>query len=248
MAGTSKSYKFTKKDTDVIVSMGYRLHGITQLAFGGFMHKNYPGFDLAHLLEQVEQLMVPHAVSKVTRNIFVNGNILEIKMENDYTGEDDALIFGRKFYKDNGILKVKHEFLVFPIPARNKGLNKKVQRASLEQYLKMGIEIIEVVAGLSKGAYVWARHGFVAIDPAEMEHILKRAELLLQPDQYDIVKIIYDDYYNTARKKYDDFPIYRWADLPFMQKVLMDCKSQWTGRLDLKNKEQLRKFEEYVAE
>lgn len=247
MAGVSKQYKFTNKDTDDIALLGYSFHGIDRVAFAAFIQKNYPRFNLSHLLKQIEQLMVPNAAPPITRRIGVDGDILQVRLENDYNSEDDALVFDRIFYKEKGILKVKHEFLVLPIAARNHGLSKKVLKASLEQYLKMDVETIEVIAGLSKGAYVWARHGFVAVNPLEVKHILNRARQQLTDEQYNIVEKIYSHYYKKNPKG-DDFPIGRWANLPFMKDVLMHKESQWQGRLNLKNKEQLRKFEYYVSE
>jgi hypothetical protein len=195
MATGTKPYKLTNKDTAAIVALGYCLHGINQEVFSGFIQKNYPGFNLAHLLQEVEQLMVPHAQPPITRLIGVDGNSLQVRLENNFKGEDDALIFDRIFYKESGILKVKHEYLIFPVTARNQGLAKKVLKASLEQYLKMGIETIEVDAGLSAGAYVWARHGFTAVNPEDMKRILKRVRQQLTKEQYDIVEKIYSHYY-----------------------------------------------------
>jgi len=43
------------------------------------------------------------------------------------------------------------------------------------------------------------------------------------------------------------FPIHQWADMEFMQVVLMNRESQWEGTLDLENEKQLRKFEKYVS-
>jgi hypothetical protein len=121
-----------------------------------------------------------------------------------------------------------------------------VLKASLEHYLKIKADMIEVVAGLSKGAYVWARHGFVAVDPADVKRILKKARRELNDVQYEVVKAIHDDYY-VQKPNGNDFPIKNWADLPFMKKVLMHPDCQWQGRLDLNNPDQLRKFEEYVS-
>ena len=247
MAGTNKQYKFTKKDTDDIVLLGYSFHGVDRDAFDTFMQQHYSGFNLAHLLKQIEQLMVSNTLLSIIRRIGVDANTLQIRLENDFNSEDDALIFDRIFYKEKGILKVKHEFLVLPIEARNHGLSKKILKASLEQYLKMGIDTIEVVAGLSKGAYVWARHGFVAVNPLEMKRILNSARQQLTEEQFNIVEKIYNHYY-TKSPQGEGFPISRWANLPFMKDVLMRKESQWHGRLNLKNKEQLRKFEYYVSE
>ena len=237
---------FSNKDSKLIAALGYGFSGIEQRSFARFMRKNYLGFDLVALLQQVEQLMAPQTPLHITRVITVTGTSLQIQLENSYTSEDDALLFDRRFYKENGYLKVSHEYLVFPVAARNQGLSKKVLKASLEQYLNMGVTAIEVMAGLSSGAYVWGRHGFTAVNQSEMKRILTRTKSELPDEQYDIVKIIYDAYYDNNPSG-ADFQIRRWADLPFMKKVLMNPKSQWQGRLDLTNHEQLRKFEVYVS-
>ena len=247
MADISNRYRFSEKDSAKIELLGYSFNGIGINTFAGFMQKHYAGFNLAYLLTYIEQLMVSHTTLSIIRRIYINGNTLQVILENDFNNEDDALIFDRIFYKEKGILKVKHEFLVLPIAARNQGLSKKILKASLEQYLKMGIDTIEIVAGLSKGAYVWARHGFVAVNPLEMKLILNRARQQLTDGQFNIVEKIYSHYY-TKNPQGEDFPIDRWANLPFMKDVLMRKESQWHGRLNLKNKEQLRKFEYYVSE
>lgn len=245
MAASSK-YKFTKLDTKKLTQLGYTFYGIDESGFADFMQKYFPGFDLVTLLEQVEQLMVPHAQTDMLRRVGVNGDMLQVRFENNFTSEDDALVFDRKFYRDKDGLKVSHEYLVLPERAREQDIGKKVLKASLEHYLKMKADIIEVVAGLSKGAYVWARHGFLAVNPAEMKRILRKARSELTDEQYNVVKAIYDNYYGL-KPNGSDFPIKNWADLPFMKKVLMDPASQWEGRLDLNNPDQLRKFEEYVS-
>jgi hypothetical protein len=124
MAASSK-YRFTNQDAKKIVQRGYVFYGIDENDFADFMQKNFPGFDLVTLLEQVEQLMVPHAQTNVIRRIGVNGDMLQVRFENDFTSEDDALVFDRKFYRDKDGLKVSHEYLVLPERARGRILEKK---------------------------------------------------------------------------------------------------------------------------
>jgi hypothetical protein len=129
MAKATSKYKFTDKDSDAIVALCYTFHGIAQDQFATFMRKNYPGFDLTYLLQKVENLMAPHAATPVTRTIEVDADSFQVCLENKFKNEDEALVFDRIFYKEKGAIKISHEFPVFPIPARNQELSKKVLKA-----------------------------------------------------------------------------------------------------------------------
>lgn len=232
--------------TDELVKMGYSFSGIDTTEFARFMQTQFPHFDLLSWLIEAEDVMMPHAKTAITRKITVTGDQLNVCFHNVYTGEKDALIMDRTFFREKGKLKVKHEFLVVPEEARDQDIGRSVLQTSLAYYKKMKVDIIDVVAGLSAGPYVWARHGFVATNKAEMESILVKAKSLVTGKQYSVLEAIFNAYYN-AHPKGEAFPIKNWADLPFMKDVLMNHECQWSGRLDLNNPEQLRKFEEYVS-
>jgi hypothetical protein len=242
----SSTYKFTQKATDKLIAMGYVFFGINEIDFKPFMQKYFPGLNLVAWLQAVEKLTIPHAGTRIWRGIEVNGDMLHVRFENDFTSEDDALVFDRKLYRDTEGMKISHEYFVLPSTAREKDISKKVLKLSLVHYQKMKADHIEVIAGLSKGAYVWARHGFVATDREDIKRIMKQAKTVLTPEQYEFIEAIYDSYYHKNPSGVD-FPIKNWADLPFMKDVLMNPVCEWKGRLDLNNSEQLRKFEEYVS-
>ncbi len=245
MAG--HSYTFKDGDIKTITSLGYQLFGIEKKHFKKFMNDYYPAFDLAKLLIEIEQLMAPQTVLPLTRMISVANEDLHLELYNEHNGNEDiALIFDRLFYRTSGSIYVNHNYLVFPAPARKKGLSKKVLKASLQQYISTRVKIVYVTAGLSGGAYVWAKYGFVAINKSEMNNILVRAKTMLTSEQYSAVQAVYNNYYRKHPAG-DAFPIYQWADMNFMSNVLMDGKSQWDGRLDLENDKQLRRFEYYVS-
>ena len=246
MGMARQPYIFKEKDTGTIILLGYEFNGIRKAGFCKFMKWYYQGFDLAQLLLQIDPLMTPHADTQLTRLISVDHEDLRVELFNQYTSEDNALIFDRIFYKVKGRIHVSHEYLIIPVTARNQGLARKVLKASLQQYLKMGVKMVHVLAGLSIGAYVWATHGYVAVNRSEMDNILRRAGTELLPHQYLAVKAVYDSYYSIHPKGVA-FPIHQWADMEFMRVVLMNRESQWEGTLDLENEKQLRKFEKYVS-
>lgn len=240
-------YIFKGTDIDTILSLGYSFSGIDTKDFENFMNRNYLGFNLAQLLRQVEQLMAPHSATTLTRLISVDLKNMHVELYNLYNGiEDAALIFDRIFYRESGYIIVMHEYLVLPVPARNQGLSKKILKASLQQYINMNVRMVYLTAGLSSGAYIWAKHGFTALHRTEMNNIMQRAKAKLTEQQYSAIQAVYNAYYDNLPKG-DAFPIHQWADMEFMRFVLMDSESQWDGRLDLWNEKQLRKFEYYVS-
>lgn len=246
--GTSKKYVFTKQDSVLISKMGYVFHGIDAAGFALFMQQNFPGFNLALLLQQVEGIITAMIDPSVTRKITVNEKAFQVELENDHKGiEDKALIFDRVFYNRGNNISIYHQYLIIPKTFRDKGHSKRILKASLNQYLLMGAKEVLVQAGLSAGAYVWARNGFVATKKSDMEVILARAKSMLLPRQFDMVKRIFDHYYYKYPKGMA-FPIKRWANLPFMKAVLTGGQIVWDGRLDLKNPVQLRKFDNYVSQ
>jgi hypothetical protein len=63
----------------------------------------------------------------------------------------------------------------------------------------MVAQTVKVVAGLSKGAYVWAKYGFVAVNKSEMQGILKRAQAQLTNKQYKRAEAIFNHYYTIKK-------------------------------------------------
>lgn len=239
-------YIFSADDTSELVAKGYTIQGLQTEELAIFMQTHYPGFALKQFLLEAEELMNPGNLTALQRYILIAGTTITAGFKNNYTDEDDALVFERKFYKENGKLIVSHEYLILPEKERGKNTVKKVLGSSLNHYIQMNADYVIVWAGLSKGAYVWARFGFTAMDQQEMNKILQIAKNNLSMNEFRVVQLIYDSYY-SQNPEGNEFPIKLWADLPFMKNLLMNPACCWHGRLDLKNPEQLRKFGEYVT-
>ncbi len=77
----------------------------------------------------------------------------------------------------------------------------------------------------------------------EVSQILKTAERKLGAFEFSMVKRIFDNYYDTHPNG-TDFPIIRWAEIPFMKEILRG--SSWHGKMDLNNTEQFNNFISYV--
>ena len=248
MPMTKQPYSFLPSDTARIVALKYQFIGIDEKDFERFIVTNYPDFDVAGLLEVVESVMARLTGLQITRSVEVYGDTLHLKLFNEHNGDEKiAVIFDRIFKKESNRIYVKHAFLVIPEKYQAQKLAQKILQPSLQQYINMGVYKIHVTAGLSAGPYVWAHHGFVAVEKTEMQHIIDRAETMISKEQLDGIKEIFDEYYKINGDGARAFPISRWVEFPFMKKVLMSPEAQWDGELDLTNQEQLRKFESYVS-
>jgi predicted ABC-type ATPase len=68
--------------------------------------------------------------------------------------------FERELDYDGINLSVKHEFFGMERDQRNTGIGSAFNRESLKQYREIGVDHIDVEAGMSVGGYAWAREGF----------------------------------------------------------------------------------------
>ena len=107
----------------------------------------------------------------------------------------------------------------------------------------MGVGQINVHAALTDGGYVWAKHFFTATKKDEVSQILEVAEKRLRGSQFSMVKRIFDNYYYKHPNGMD-FPINKWAEIPFMKEILRG--TSWHGSIDLNNTEQFNNFISYV--
>jgi hypothetical protein len=239
-------YTFSILDRQRIEALGYRIDGIPpDRPLEAFMSTLFPNFDLAGLLEKVDQVFAPTTSLTIHRHIRYNLNIrsLHFAFQNAAAIEEEAAVFDRVVFRQDGEIFVKHLYCLVPLPYQGKGLIKPIFQASLQQYMNMGVRKIVVHAGLGGGGYTWARHGFVAIDKADVAVILENARNKLSASEILPVERIFSKYYqdNPAGT---EFPMIAWAHLPGMKDVLRG--SDWQGELDLHNPEQFRNFSNYV--
>ena len=239
-------YKFTKTDSSQAEKIGYKLKNNGSIIFETFMQRFFPNLNLVSLLRILENQFTLTSTTAISRIIYFNDKtgLLKIEYRNDFTNEDDALLFVREFVNKGGVIEVKHEFCIIPKKSRNNGLIKAVFQESLQQYVNVNAKKIILHAGLSGGGYIWAKYGFVATDRLEVNEVLNLAKFNLSKSDFNVVKRIYDFYY-TKNPNGQSFPMDLWASLDFMKPVLMG--SDWHGELDLKNKEQFRNFKNYVS-
>ena len=239
-------YTFSIPDRQRIEALGYLIEGIPpDQPLESFMPTLFPDFDLASLLEKVDETFAPTTSLPIKRRIRYNLNTeaLHFFFQNAAEAEEEAAVFDRVVFRQDGEIFVKHLYCLVPRPYQGKGLIKPIFQASLQQYVNMGVRKIIVHAGLGGGGYTWARHGFVAIDRTDVEVILETARNKLSANEILSVERIFSKYYQDHPEG-TDFPMIIWAQLPGMKEVLRG--SDWHGELDLHNPEQFRNFSNYV--
>ena len=240
-----EKHAFTKADTIKVIDLGYTIKSSSPLIFEKFLKKEFPNFNLVKLLEAIETVFTTTTKLAISRTIYYRDTPpkLRIHYTNDYTEDEEALVFDREFVKSVKGVEVNHSYCVIPETHQKKGLVKTIFQASLQEYVNMHAKKINVHAGLSGGGHVWARHGFVAVDPTEVKVILDDAQGRLKSAEFTPVKHIFDKYY-TDHPGGKAFPMILWAKIDFMKEILRG--SDWHGEVDLKNKEQFTNFMEYV--
>lgn len=238
-------YTFTITDTKKIIDLGYAIRTSDPVPLAAFMNKEFINFNLVSLLNELELSLTPTTNLKITRQICysINPPTLEISFGNEYATDDEALIFDRKFWKSHAVINVDHNMCVLPLNFQGKGVLKKVFQNSLQQYINMDAKIIHIYAGLNGGGYVWARHGFVANNKAEVETILNDAKMRLSATDFKPVEHIFNTYYAKSPNGIS-FPMRLWAMLDTMKPILMGA--HWQGHVNLDNSTQLRNFNSYV--
>lgn len=154
------------------------------------------------------------------------------------SGEDNRA--DREFRRKGGKLVVDHS--VFTLDPADRGYGKTFLRQSMAAYKKMGVSSITLHANIDVGGYAWARYGFTP-DKDSWERLKEDLGSFAQY-QPKTAK------WNHARKllKEDDpRAIWELADIPTLGKRLL-LKSDWTGGLNLKDKDAMRRFTTYVGQ
>jgi hypothetical protein len=199
-------------------------------------------------VNQIDQLLGPCCEKPITKRIILS-NLLQPEMliqyyTDNYDHPSDGLALSRNFIRYKDELVIVHDYFVLPATERGKGISKKVLAYGLKQYLQMGVKKIRVHAALQDGGYVWAKALFRACIRAEVDFILREAKGRVTPEQFKMVKRIYDHYYNRYPER-TAFPMAEWSGLPFLRDILRGCS--WHGEIDLSNSEDLLNFKIYVT-
>jgi hypothetical protein len=229
-------------EIDGIKARGFLFEG-SSIPAVEFINTRFPNFDLLAVLDAINVTLSPTTSTTIYKKVILEEGLppaIEIQFfSDDYADENNGLALVRTFTWEDKNLVVKHEFFRLPRRVRRTGISKKILLPLMQQYINMGVRKILVHAALEDGGFVWAKQFFMATKVSEVNLILAHAKGDLTPLQYMMAKRIYDNYYvhNTAGQS---FPMYKWAELPFMEPILRS--STWHGAVDLTNPIELGNF------
>jgi hypothetical protein len=238
----------TEDELVSLEKLGYELNLGTKDA-ADFVNTHFPNLDLLNWYTKIEELFKGKATPPVNRSIEFselkgNPTIRISFLDDKFDSTTEGLFLIRDLTKNGEKIQVEHTAFRLPGTARGQGLSKKIIAVSVQQYINMGIDHIRVSPGLTHGGLVWAKYDFRATDKNGITRILQEAyELLGDGMEFDMVKAVYDRYYQLNPNG-ERFPVIRWTEFDFMEEILMG--SEWEGILDFKNEEQLINFMQYV--
>lgn len=136
---------------------------------------------------------------------------------------------------------VEHHLLTVPDDIQGKGMAKDILRTFYKQYQKANIETIEIYANINVGGYAWGKYGFQA-DVSDVKIILDRYTRNYG-EFADEANEIFEEWLRfNADEAY--FPMHLLADTDFGKDLLLD--TNWNGILNLKDKQQVKRFEDYL--
>ena len=242
------AYKHTVTDTEVtaISLLGFKMAGVAGHEHE-FVNKHFPNFSLFVFVKEINDLLTPLCLDGIEKIIqFSDAKPPKISfglLSGNYSDATLGLGLIRIFTVEEEEIVVDHTFFRIPYEYRKRGMAKAVFKILLQQYVNMDVRRIKLHASLDDGGYVWARLFFSADNRKEVDDILAVAKLVLDPEQFNVVKRIYNNYYVKSPEG-KAFPMHKWAYLPFMEQVLRGC--EWHGTMNLKNPEQFSNFIRYV--
>ena len=167
-------------------------------------------------------------------------------MEYQAMVDNEPLLLARRLSNRDGELIAHHELLGLPTRLQRLNISRAINNALLTQYKKLLVSSIELKAGLDAGGYVWAKAGFSATERADIDETLLKAtqNSIVAPSVIKALEGEVERHYAKNPDNPDPFPIWRWANNAPLKAMLI--VSSWHGVLNLRNKQELSRFEEYL--
>ncbi|MGX7704541.1 hypothetical protein [Methylobacterium sp. Gmos1] len=147
---------------------------------------------------------------------------------------EDIVEVERRFsQREDGAWDVNHALFALPSRYQRSGGARRMLRASLDAYDRLGVVRIDVYANLTVGGYAWARLGFAANDAQQVRAALSAA--LADVPRSPLFRAAQ----STAEISTDDDLMYNLACLiapdgtSYGRRLL--ARAGWHGHLDLTN-------------
>lgn len=164
-----------------------------------------------------------------------------------YRGDDGTEITRNFKRLDDGSVDVYHAY--FRAGRRGEGAGKQFFRTSMGEYIAAGVSQVRVTANIDVGGYAWARFGYLPADQGAWDGLRRflrtRLDVLqdVTPEQKKAVTRILD--------KDDRRALWEVADATISGRKIgkeLLLGSHWSGKIELSNEEQMRRFTAYVSQ
>jgi hypothetical protein len=164
----------------------------------------------------------------------------------------DGLNLKRTFSRQpDGSLMVYHNS--FHVPKKDSkgallqgtGLAKNVLADSFETYQQLGVDKIQTYANKDVGGYAWAKFGFKASDPRELEKQLVKKIRSLPIAHRTEAMVILAEHRNDPKLPWYIAGIHA-GDVPVGKNLLLG--TEWAGTLDMSDQESVDRFKHYVKD
>lgn len=166
-----------------------------------------------------------------------------------YSGNDGTSIT-RNFKKEaDGSTSVYHAY--FRAGGQGNGAGKRFFRTSMGEYMAAGVKHVDVTANIDVGGYAWARFGYLPKTQGAWQSLQSTLNSRLDREKA-LGKISNEQHAKAARviNDSDRRALWKVADMVVGGRKLgkeLLLGTNWSGRIDLSDKEQMRRFTAYVT-
>lgn len=166
---------------------------------------------------------------------YMDDKFADISFENDNIScyRSFALVDGEngtELVAQNSVLSIDKKF-------QRKNISPLIYGMNMDDYKRMGVSKVKMVANEDWGGFVWSKYGFTA-DRTQVLGIIRDR---FKGNRKTKAQTIIDDYYKSHSK-----------DKRFPMNLLSDFKnelagSRWSGEIDLNDATQMKVYNDYVA-
>lgn len=179
-----------------------------------------------------------------------------VKIQKGYG--DDTLIMRANFPGGGSMVReidfkegsVYHAYLVIPEAQRKAG--KSILKNQIDTYRKLGLKSVGVTANIDVGAYAWAKYGYIPTQDSwnGLREQLSRTMTQRGIDNPEIKEILANRDPKSIWKLVDSkATMQAGGETTTIAKNLLTGgrAPSWKGKLDLSNKDSMKRFDEYVG-
>lgn len=219
----------------LLESLGYSVSGTEAEINSIMLGFDFQKFD-SEFNKLAEKHLLPENIRVTKKGIQYHNNQVTMYFADASNMNNFYLV--RKFYIENDVKIVKHDYLKLRDDVQGNGFTRELFKSLYEQYKNIGIQKIKVQANINVGGYAWARYGFAHQNRSDALNIFFRAKSLLTENEFSDFLTVFKKYENDTKLMWE------LASRKFGKKVFLG--SNWYGYIDFRKPEMVKLFEDYL--